>query len=446
MQFYYDGQIKRYVTQLIRMLSGFKYQTGDGTIKTIPILYGDLTRQVSHIIRENSENKIPSMPRMALHISNLQLDRSRISDSTFISKMHLRERDYDPVTKEYLTTQGSAYTVERLMPTPYQLSVKVDIWTSNTDQKLQIMEQIMMLFNPSLEIQTTDNYIDWASLSVVELKDITFSSRTIPVGVESEFDVATLVLDTPIWISPPTKVKRLGVIHSIIANIYDGDYNFLAEEHVTIGGFDIFVYFNKNTQQYYADLLDRKSIIQVLPLDQQEAFRKLGDDINWRLLLDQYGRKFRAGSSQIFLKQSNGFEIVGTVAINELDETKLIINFDQDTFTSNDYFVNAIINPMTFDRFSAQLGSKFIILDDIRSPDNDIPSNQRAWPTGFEANTNDIIEFDGTEWRVVFDSNTAADVFFAKNNRTGVQYKFENSEWVRSFEGEYRKEQWKLIL
>ena len=27
-----------------------------------------------------------------------------------------------------------------------------------------------MLFNPSLEIQTTDNYIDWTSLSVVNLE------------------------------------------------------------------------------------------------------------------------------------------------------------------------------------------------------------------------------------------------------------------------------------
>ena len=36
-----------------------------------------------------------------------------------------------------------------------------------------------MLFNPSLEIQTTDNYVDWTSLSVVDLEGITFSTRSM---------------------------------------------------------------------------------------------------------------------------------------------------------------------------------------------------------------------------------------------------------------------------
>lgn len=446
MQWFYDGQIRRYVGQMIRLFSNFKYQTGDGKQIVVPVMYGDLTRQVGHIIRDNSENKIPSVPRMAVYISNLQLDRSRIGDSTFVSKMHLRERDIDPVTGEYTQFQGSSYTVERLMPTPYALTIKVDIWTSNTDQKLQIMEQILMLFNPSLEIQTTDNYVDWTSLSVVELKDISFSSRTIPMGTESEIDIGTLTFDTPVWISPPTKVKRMGVIHSIIANIHDTDYTFLTEEHVTIEGFDVFVYFNKTTQQYYVDLLEKKAVIESLPLDQQEAFKKHGNDVNWRTLLDQYGGKFKAGSSQLFLKQPNGYEIVGTVAINELDESKLIINFDQDTFTSNDYYVNAIIDPEKFNRFSAIAGSKYIILNDIIDVDNDIPDANRVWPSGFSANANDIIQWDGTTWTVIFDSTSAQDVFYAKNDRTGIQYKFEADEWVRAFEGEYPRDRWRLIL
>jgi hypothetical protein len=77
------------------------------------------------------------------------------------------------------------------MPTPFKLTLKADIWTSNTEQKLQLLEQILMLFNPSLEIQTTDNYLDWTSLSVVNLGDVQFSSRQIPVGAESNIDIAT---------------------------------------------------------------------------------------------------------------------------------------------------------------------------------------------------------------------------------------------------------------
>ena len=78
-----------------------------------------------------------------------------------------------------------------------------------------------MLFNPSLEIQTTDNYVDWTSLSVVNLENMTFSSRSIPVGTESDIDVCTLNFSTPIYISPPAKVKKLGVITNVVMSIFD---------------------------------------------------------------------------------------------------------------------------------------------------------------------------------------------------------------------------------
>ena len=58
------------------------------------------------------------------------------------------------------------------------------------------MEQILSLFNPSLEIQTTDNYIDWTSLTSVYLEQISFSNRTQPIGVDSEIDVGTLSFKT----------------------------------------------------------------------------------------------------------------------------------------------------------------------------------------------------------------------------------------------------------
>jgi hypothetical protein len=98
--------------------------------------------------------------------------------------------------------------------------MKCDIWTANTDQKLQVLEQILVLFNPSLELQTTDNYIDWTSLSVLNLNQINWSSRTVPVGNDTPIDVATLTFETPIWISPPVKVKHLGVITVMLKRLF----------------------------------------------------------------------------------------------------------------------------------------------------------------------------------------------------------------------------------
>ena len=121
---------------------------------------------------------------------------------------------------KYNNTQGGGYTVERLMPTPFKLTMKADIWTSNTEQKLQLVEQIMVLFNPSLEIQTTDNYIDWTSLSVINVTTLNFSSRTIPQAAESEIDICTIEFEMPIWISPPAKVKKLGIVRAVVANMF----------------------------------------------------------------------------------------------------------------------------------------------------------------------------------------------------------------------------------
>ena len=94
-------------------------------------------------------------------------------------------------------------------------------WTSNTEQKFQIIEQMGTLFNPSLEIQSTDNYIDWTSLSVVQLTDIQWSSRTVPMGTDdSSIDIATLTFELPIWLSAPAKVTKMGVIQKIIASVF----------------------------------------------------------------------------------------------------------------------------------------------------------------------------------------------------------------------------------
>ena len=55
MQHFYDGQIRRYVTQMVRLMSNFSVKDGSGTLKQVPVMYGDLTRQVANIIREEMD-------------------------------------------------------------------------------------------------------------------------------------------------------------------------------------------------------------------------------------------------------------------------------------------------------------------------------------------------------------------------------------------------------
>lgn len=476
MQFFYDGQIRRYIGQVIRMLSGFKYQAADGTQRTVPVMYGDMTRQVASVIKDNSENKLSSGPRIAVYVTGLAMDKTRLSDATFVSKVHIREREFDENTGEYTTKQGNNYTVERLMPTPYKLTLKADIWTTNTDMKLQIMEQILMLFNPSLEIQTTDNFIDWTSLSVVEITDITFSSRSIPMGNETEIDIASLTFETPIWISPPTKVKKLGVVTDVLMNIFDATGNVTpdfvngkptATEFNNAGGFGLLVYNNKLSL-----LKGREPIIEDDASD--SVFTKIGADISWNYIFEQYPGKFRTGISQVFLIQDSGNQIVGSLSEDQDDSTILHVNWDQDTFPTNTLITNAdnsvlrgtvdaIVDPTRFNPRPRLPGGaldwpditngpiRYIILDNIGDEINvDGPDGWKNRDgTDFYAPANSIIEWAGDRWEIVLDPADPAletTPVYITNLRTGIQYKFLNGEWTKSFEGEYPKGTWRLIF
>jgi hypothetical protein len=473
MQFFYDKQIRRYLVQIIRVFSNFTVKHGDNTLHQIPVMYGDPDRQAAVIMRQNSENVVQAVPRIAVHITGLQLDRSRLGDSSYVSKLHFRERDIDGA--EYTSGQGRNYTVERLMPTPFKLTVKVDIWASSTEQKLQIMEQILVLFNPSLEIQSTDNYIDWTSLSLLDLTDLTWSSRSVPVGNDSPIDIATLTLESPIWISPPVKVKKLGVITNIITSIYDGvgteNYGYidglgvdntsngpslgsiLSTQSTSIsGGFGILA-INGQVQ------LLNPGENSTADNDQLAIPTKQGTPVDWLALLDQYPGKYIAGAGHIYLIQPTGYEVSGTFTVNVLDSTMLTVTWNTDTYPGNTTITSvnraspgtfdAIINPLTFNPVdnAPVTGRRYLLIDDIGDTQtNTYTNNSVAWGT-LIARANDIIEYDGTAWTVVFSAaQNAENLIYQTNIYTGVQYKWNGVSWVKSFEGEYRAGAWRLVL
>ena len=499
MQHFYDGQIRRYVTQLVRLFSNFSYKDGDGKVVRVPVMYGDITRQVGHILRDNSENKIPSAPRMAVYITGLEQDRSRTSDSSFTSKVHIRERSYDSNNKEYLNTQGKNYTVERIMPSPYTLQVNVDIWSTNTDQKLQIMEQLLMLFNPALEIQTTDNYVDWSSLTVVELTTMNFSSRSIPIGTESEIDVAQLSFTTPIYINLPAKVKKLGVITSVVMSIFDESAgtiklgNSIPELRAYSDSPKERPSMNKETDRVERDSVNigvttyKDYDLVVMNNVAQLIDRGIAGSVRWTTLVEALPGEYRAGLSQLQLQrvtlpgETGGMSVNGTATINTLDESQLIINWDEDTIPTNTNLnspsgrnntgsIDFIIDPGTYNPTTAKAaGLRLLLLGAINTSSNvgglmtfgqdpsdgssrDPYDGPDAWKNAdnsdFVAGENDIVEWDGTAWHVVFDASadSGTTTKYITNLNTGVQYRWTGTEWILSFEGEYRKGTWRLAL
>jgi hypothetical protein len=458
MDWFYDGQIRRYLTQYMRVMSNFSYKDGTGKIKQVPVMYGDPNRQAATILKKNSENTIPGAPFIACYIKGLDYEQSRLQDPTFVSKVQIRERSYDEETGQYVHTQGLGYTVERIMPAPYKLTFMADIWTTNTDQKLQIFEQLSYFFNPAMELQTTDNYVDWTSLTVLYLKQTNWTSRQVPQGTNQDIDILSLTFETPIWITPPAKVKKMGVITKIIANVFNNEPGTIASEYDSIES----VYLGLGDQA--AKVVVTPGNFELMVLDNVASLVKnhLATDANleempnhtvsWRKLLDLYPGQFRANLSQLRLMKPDGNEIVAYIGLDPFDERRMILNVDTDTIPTNTIIsgrgnVDAIINPETFNPNNPAAGTRYLILEDIRATYGDGP---RAWVNGnlsdFSANANDIIEWDGTEWLVVFNSQAVSEVTYITNIYTGVQYKWDGEVWSKSFEGIYDKDAWRIIL
>ena len=461
---FYEGQVRKFLTQFIRILSNFSVETGktsDGSIslRAVPVVYGDPTRQVANIIRNNSENALNYAPKIACYVRELNYDRERMQNPYHIEKQHLKERSFDETTGEYTNQLGAGYTVEKVMPSPFRLEVTADIFSSNTDQKLQILEQILYLFNPDFEIQKSDNYIDWTSLSYVELTGITFSSRTIPVGADSEIDVATMTFSMPIWLSPPVKVKKLGVVQKIIMSIYDDDGGIAkglidgelaSRSFITPNNFGLLVTGNQ------LRLLGTTGVNVKSGGDGfhtgardpglADPFETFGPAVNWKILLDQYG-KVTNGTSQIRLTQPNGNQVVGTIATTTLDDTILMYTIDGDTVPANTLTaVKKIINPATFDPGTPSNGDRYLVINDVG--DSTASFQSSTWGT-LVARVGDIIEYNSTtsKWNIAFDaSNPDSTQHYVTNLNTGIQYRFNGTEWVKSYEGVYTAGNWSIVL
>lgn len=463
--FFYDKQVRRWIQQIVAIFSKFEVQigvdpTGSPTYRRVPVRYGDISRMAAAIIKENSENKMNTVPIMTVSITGLKYDRERIQNPTHVNKLHIRERKYNNETDTYSMYQGNAVTVERIMPVPYEMTFNLDIWTSNTEQKLQLLEQILPLFNPDLELQSTDNYVDWTSLSHILLDDVVWSSRTVPQGTEDQIDVATLTFKLPIWMSLPAKVKKLGVIQTIIASLYDaqGDVsedvintaNLLKNRmYVTPTGYNLLLLNGQATLTPAMGPINRSTDPESNP----------NDPIAWQPLVNLYGQLIN-GTSQIRLRKDNPdtiSEIVGTVAYHPADPATLLFSVDIDTIPSNSLPpVNAIIDPQRsapgIGLPAATFGQRYLILTGINDGKVGDTSfdGADAWKdnvgSDFHAQANDIISYNGTGWEISWRANEVTKVEYVSNLKTAIQYKWSNNKWQKSYEGMYPAGQWSLVL
>ena len=453
--YFYDKQLRKYIQQFIRIFAGFQVamhvnEEGEIVYQTVPVRYGDVSRMAAHIVRENSENVLQTTPFISCHVTGLETAPQSRTYPQYEETVPVYEKKYNEETNSYENEVGNQYAIKRHQPVPYTMTMQVDLWTSNTEQKLQILEQILVLFNPTLNIHTNNNPLDWSTLSYVELISTTWSMRAIPSGVDDIIDISTLTFQLPVLINPPAKVVKNTVIHTIIDNIEDVTDEAL--DALRTGGsyVPLFTSYKVVTLDQYkmkfevdssgnatAQLLNRTG----------SNLDSTGNPLSWADVFKGFG-EFRDSVSQIRLKQTadpsvTTGDVVGTITVNTVNPNILDIALDTNTLPSNTQgTVDAVINPQVNypgngTLTAAALGDRYLILDDV--------AGGTGW-AGSTANKNDIIEYDGTNWNIVFDASTISTTEYVTNTTTLDSLKWTGAQWVNSYEGTYNPGFWRLYL
>ena len=201
---YYDKQIKKYMTQFMAIFAGLQVSIGknddsdEEQLISVPIQYGNKDRVVAWIVGDQTQNKPLRLPMMSAYINGINM------------APELRKGVGNTKRQTYLP-QGSVFpdditTVRQYMPVPYTISAELAIYASNTEQHFQILEQILMVFDPQVQIQTNDALFDWTKLTTVTLDGINFD-QSYPIGTERRMIMSTLSFIFPVYISAPGNVK-----------------------------------------------------------------------------------------------------------------------------------------------------------------------------------------------------------------------------------------------
>ena len=453
--YFYDKQLRKYIQQFIRIFAGFQVamhvnEEGEIVYQTVPVRYGDVSRMAAHIVRENSENMLQTTPFISCHVTGLEPAPNMRTFPQYEETVPVYEKKYNEETNSYENEVGQQYSIKRHQPVPYQLTMQVDMWTSNTEQKLQLLEQILVLFNPTLNIHTNNNAMDWSTLSYVELIATTWSMRAIPSGIDDIIDISTMTFTLPVLINPPAKVVKNTVIHTIIDNIEDvtdeGLESLRAGENYT----PLFTSYKIVTLEQYKMKfnIDNSGNATAQLLNQNGS--NLDDNsvaLNWANVLKPFG-VVRDDVSQLRLKQTadpadTTNDIIGNIKINTTNANLLDIILDSSTVPSNTQgVVDAVIDPQINSPgdgtlTAAATGDRYLLTKDV--------AFGIGW-NGSAGKENDIIQYNGSSWDIVFDASSITTIQYITNKTTQDSLKWTGSKWVNTFEGTYNPGFWRIYL
>ena len=191
--YWYNAQVRTIVLHTQRLFSNFyistgKDENGKDKLKRVPVIFMTSDKSVASIINKNTDTIIETAPKMVLTISDIRLNNDLISGSPYYEyETEITEKKFNDESGNYEYEPGNSYHIKRLNPVPLGFVFKLYVLTTKLEQKFQLLEQIRALFSPTLELQTSENPLDWTRLTAITLTNLNWSSKGI-----SNLDSTTL--------------------------------------------------------------------------------------------------------------------------------------------------------------------------------------------------------------------------------------------------------------
>lgn len=464
MDFFYDSQVRRYLVQFMRVFSDIKVRNGPDaagiyTIQRVPIMYGDPSRMVAQLIKGASENTLMPSPMFSAWIEDIKMAPDRRQDPQFVAKSTVIEREFNPTLGEYTSSPGTRQDIEMYMPVPYDIFFRLDVWTTNVTTKLQLFEQIATVFNPSIQLQQNSNILDWTSIFKLILESTTWSNRGIPQGAGDERDVMSFKFKVEAWITPPAKIKKSTIVAQIVTNVFNStDVN--GVENTLDNTHDAFRCMGLNTLQIITTEGNYKVSVnkgqhgdEIILLDR---YGVESPDVTWQELIKKYGQ-ITPNITKLRLKLDpdidiDSSDIIGFITPDATRPNVLLFNADSDTLPVTTIpAINDIIDPTEVWPGNGlpipSAGQRYLLASGVSAGEEPaLPPTVGTSPWGqtLVAYPNDIIEYNGISWNVIFDSRSSTGKDYVINNSNGSHYTFDNGGWTYTYYGMYSPGYWRI--
>lgn len=227
--YFYYGSTRSYVIAFATILDGLSFKDGWGNVRVLPVHYSPRQKWLEDLQQNTDLDQMDmdiTFPRVAFEFLSMQYDPTRNTNA--LNKIDNVEAT-DPVTNE-------TYMLNRQ---PYNFNVKVYLAAVRFNDLLQMIEQIVPFFTPSLTITLNDT----DGLGQVTNIPVNLNSVDYNIDYEGSFDnrrVVTATLDFTLkgyqYSNPRTIPRILNVIVNLTAVQYAEQMAALEQGDYTISG------------------------------------------------------------------------------------------------------------------------------------------------------------------------------------------------------------------